>query len=65
MNEVKDKCENNIKDKGLYQIKIYDNGRYEGEIKNGILEGKGIYYLNNGDRYEGDFKNNKIKGRFK
>ena len=63
MNEVKDKCENNIKDKGLYQIKIYDNGRYEGEIKNGILEGKGIYYLNNGDRYEGDFKNNKIEGK--
>ena len=22
------------------------------------MEGKGIYYYNNGDRYEGDFKNN-------
>ena len=34
-------------------------GRYEGEVKNGIPEGKGIEYFNNGNRYEGDFKNGK------
>ena len=27
------------------------------------MEGKGIYYYNNGDRYEGDFKNDKREGK--
>ena len=33
-------------------IKYYDDERYEGELKNGKREGKGIYYYKNGDRYE-------------
>ena len=34
---------------------------YEGDIKNGKKEGKGIYYFNNGDREMGDYLNdNKI-----
>ena len=27
------------------------------------MEGKGIYYSNNGDRYEGDFRNGKFEGQ--
>ena len=41
----------------------YDNGRYVGQIVNGKKEGKGIYYLNNGDRYEGDWKNDNKEGK--
>ena len=36
---------------------------YEGDWKNGLFEGKGIYYYINGDRYEGDFKNDKREGK--
>ena len=46
-----------------YQIKDYENGRYEGEFKNGKREGKGIYYYKDGDRYEGEFKNDKYEGK--
>ena len=28
---------------------IYKNGKYIGETKNGLKEGKGIYYWNNGE----------------
>ena len=45
------------------KILYYDYGRYEGEVKNGKKEGKGIEYYNNGDRYEGDFKNDKYDGK--
>ena len=31
----------------------------------GIREGKGIMYYNNGDRYEGDWKNDKKEGKGK
>ena len=41
---------NNIKN---MEIK-YDNGRYVGQVVNGLKEGKGIVYYNDGDRYEGD-----------
>ena len=27
------------------------------------MEGKGIYYYNDGDRYEGEFKNNRREGK--
>ena len=34
----------------------YNNGdRYEGDFKNDILEGKGIYYFNDGNRMMGDY----------
>ena len=45
-----------------YQKK-YINGTYEGQLKNGKIEGKGIYYYNNGNRYVGDFKNEKREGK--
>ena len=42
---------------------IYNNGKYVGQMINGIKEGKGIYYFNNGNRYEGDYKNDKREGK--
>ena len=41
----------------------FDNGRYVGQVVNGLREGKGIIYFNNGDRYEGDFRNGKSEGK--
>ena len=56
LNEKLDKLNinNNIINK---EIK-YDNGRYVGQVVNGLKEGKGIFYWKN-DRYEGDFRNDK------
>ena len=39
------------------------NGRYVGQVVNGLPEGKGIRYWNNGDRYEGDYRNGKKEGK--
>ena len=47
-------------------ILYYPNGNklYEGELKNGNFEGRGIYYDENGNkRYEGEFKDNNYEGR--
>ena len=41
----------------------FEDGRYIGEVVNGIAEGKGIFYGNNGDRYEGDYRNGKKEGK--
>ena len=37
----------------------YNDGRYVGQVVNGLREGKGIYYYPNGDRYEGEWRNDK------
>ena len=37
----------------------HEYGKYIGNVHNGLPEGKGIMYFNNGDRYEGDWKNGK------
>ena len=39
------------------------NGRYVGQVVNGLREGKGIMYFNNGDRYDGEWRNNKQNGK--
>jgi len=39
------------------------NVRYVGQVVNGLPEGKGIEYWNNGERYEGDFRNGKKEGK--
>ena len=39
------------------------NWRYVGQIVNGLREGKGIVYYNDGDRYEGDYRNGKKEGK--
>ena len=41
----------------------YDTGRYVGQVLNGLREGNGIYYFNNGNRYEGDWRNDKKEGK--
>ena len=55
-----EKINNNII---INKIKEYDDGIYEGEIKNNKKDGKGIYYYKHGDRYEGEFKNDNIDGK--
>ena len=36
---------------------------YEGEYKNGLRDGKGVYYFNNGEVYDGKFKGGNIEGK--
>ena len=43
--------------------KKYFNGTYVGEFKNGLREGKGVIYGDNGDRYEGEYKNDLKEGK--
>ena len=48
------------------ELKVIKNGyniRYVGQVVNGVSEGKGIDYYNNGDRYEGDFRNGRKEGK--
>ena len=48
------------------EIKVIKNGyniRYVGQVVNGVGEGKGIEYCNNGNRYEGDFRNGMAEGK--
>ena len=45
------------------QIVNYNYGRYVGQIINGLREGKGTYYFNNGNRYEGDWRNGNKEGK--
>ena len=52
---------NNININNNNQIRIYNNGRYEGQLINNKREGKGIFYYNNGDRYDGDYYNDNPK----
>ena len=45
-NILKDKYDGRINNnKSLNQIKEFNNGRYEGEIKNDKREGKGIFFF--------------------
>ena len=46
----------------LKEIK-YDLGKYLGEVKNGLPEGKGDMYWTNGDRYIGEWKNGLKEGK--
>ena len=53
---------NKLQNNNKQEIK-YNDGKYIGQVVNGIKEGKGIFYWNNGNRYEGDFKNGKFEGK--
>ena len=46
-------------------IEEYDNGKYEGELKDGKREGFGKYIYSTGDIYEGEFKNGYKDGKGK
>ena len=48
-----------------HHIKTYDEGKYEGQLKDNKREGKGTMLYNNGDKYEGEWKNDVIEGRGK
>ena len=48
------------------ELKGEKNGikwRYVGQVVNGLREGKGILYGDNGERYEGDYRNDKRRKR--
>ena len=46
-----------------YSICEYPSGaRYEGNFKNGLINGKGTLYFSNGNKYVGDFKNQYREG---
>ena len=47
----------------LVKKKIFENGEYTGQFKDGKMEGRGTFYFNNGDKYEGDIKNNIFEGK--
>lgn len=43
---------------------MFPNGeKYEGEFRNGLCHGWGVYYYANGDKYEGEFDNGLKHGR--
>ncbi len=44
-------------------VKFPNGDRYEGEFRDGLLDGWGTYYYRNGDWYEGDFKNDVKHGK--
>ena len=39
------------------------DGKYIGQVVNGLAEGKGTWYGFNGNRYEGDLRNGKFEGK--
>ena len=46
------------------EVKNLDNGdKYEGEMKNGKMQGKGVYLFANGEKYEGEFKDDMFEGK--
>ena len=47
----------------LKGIKNGYNWRYVGQVVNGLREGKGVCYWENGDRYEGDYRNDNKEGK--
>jgi len=49
--------------KGNEATIFYDNGRYEGSLKDGNRDGKGTYYFNDGEKYEGDWKEGRREGK--
>ena len=51
---------NNINNQQELKLK---NGRYVGQVVNGLREGKGIMYYHNGDRMMGDYYNDKPIGK--
>ena len=42
---------------------IKDSGKYVGEFKNGLRDGKGIFYTDDGSVYDGEYKNDIREGK--
>ena len=49
--------------KGENKTKTYKNGKYKGQFKNDLKDGKGVYYYNDDNRYEGEWKNDLKEGK--
>ena len=49
--------------KGENKTKTYKNGKYKGQFKNDVKDGKGIYYYNDDNKYEGEWKNDLKEGK--
>ena len=43
-------------------LALPNGDRYEGQVRNGLLDGWGVYYYRNGDRYEGNFRDDVKQG---
>ena len=67
-----------FRDEGTYYVGYWDNGRqfkkgkvfdkknnllYDGEYKNGVKEGIGVFYYQSGEKYEGKFMNGVKEGK--
>ena len=63
INKLKIEYENEIKNRII--TKRCKNGRYEGELKNGKRDGKGLFQWLDGDIYFGDWKDDKREGKGK
>ena len=58
--QVNEKLDSDI---SLVKTKIFENGKYIGQFKDGKMEGKGTFYFNDGNIYEGEIKNNIFEGK--
>lgn len=62
--KIMDKNENTADgDDNIYKTKIYELGKYIGELKNDKRHGKGTMYYQNGDKYVGDYCNDIKEGK--
>jgi hypothetical protein len=43
-------------------VRDYPNGRYVGQFKDGLFDGKGLYVASDGMRYDGEWKNDNLEG---
>jgi hypothetical protein len=51
-----------VKD-GFNKVQLPDNGSYEGDIKDGLFDGKGTLISGDGSRYDGEFQEGRFNGR--
>ena len=54
---------NNKENELVVKTKIYNDGKYVGEFKNDMREGRGTMYWFDGVRYEGSWKNDQTEGK--
>ena len=59
-NELKN---NNILNNQEIKYNNSERIKYIGQVLNGVPEGKGVMYWDNGDRYNGEWKNDKKEGK--
>ena len=62
INQLNKKIEELNNNKINKEVK-YNNGRYVGQVVNGLREGKGILYGNDGDIYDGEWSKNNAEGK--